>query len=79
MSAGTAGRESTRGEGGRFYWCRKHERVESDEHCGASQILGPYPTETAARDHAAIAAARNDAWDDADDAWDRWDGGDDAE
>ena len=68
-----AGTWSSRDERGGFYWCRKHERVESEQHCGASQILGPYPTEAAARDHAGIAAARNEAWDDADDAWDRWD------
>ena len=55
-----------------FYWCRKHQRVEHSEHCGAAHILGPFPTAEAARDHQVVIEARNEAWDEADDQWDRW-------
>lgn len=57
---------------GPFYWCRKHDRVESGQPCGASRISGPYPTAEAARDYAAVAESRNEAWEDADEEWDRW-------
>lgn len=57
---------------GEFFWCRKHQRVEEGVPCGASQILGPYPTAEAARDHVDIAEARNEAWDAADEEWESW-------
>jgi hypothetical protein len=55
-----------------FYWCRRHQRVEHDNPCGASRRMGPYPTAEAARGHAATAEARNEAWDAADEEWDSW-------
>lgn len=57
-----------------FYYCLEHDRVEREaDKCRADNRLGPYPTEDAARDWKAQVEARNEAWDDADEAWDTWD------
>ena len=53
-----------------WYWCLKHERVErADERDAAEFVLGPYPTEAAARNWKATVEARNEAWDDEDERW----------
>lgn len=61
-----------------FWWCRRHERVEEDgSQCGARHVLGPYGSRADAQDHAAIAEARTDAWDEADRRWQQWGDDDD--
>lgn len=53
-----------------WYWCLTHERVEhADDRDDVDNVLGPYPTEEAARNWRETVEARNEAWDDADKAW----------
>jgi len=53
-----------------WYWCLTHERVESGEDRDQpDNSLGPYPTAEAARHWKALNEARNEAWDEADEAW----------
>lgn len=59
-------------EAGPFYWCLRHERVESTTRCGAEMRMGPYATAEEAEGFADKAKGRNEAWD-ADD--ERWAGG----
>lgn len=63
---------STSGSGGRYYWCLKHNRVETDDNaCAEMYRLGPYQTATEAEHALQKVAERNEAWE-ADDA--RWNG-----
>lgn len=52
-----------------WYWCLRHQRVES-EPCGAANRMGPYPTREAARNWKDRVDAREDAWDADDERWD---------
>lgn len=59
--------------GTRWYWCRKHDRVESEqEACRALDRLGPYDSPEAARNWRSRAEQRNEAWEEEDEAWDAW-------
>lgn len=58
--------------GGEYYWCVKHQRVESgDEVCPARHQIGPFPTAAEAEHALERVQRRNEAWD-AEDA--RWEG-----
>jgi hypothetical protein len=53
-----------------YFWCVKHNRVETDEdRCPGENLLGPYPTRAAAEGALAKVKERNDAWDDEDRRW----------
>ena len=55
----------------RWYWCQRHERAEpAGQACRALDRLGPYPSREAAENWRETAAARNEAWEDQDEAWD---------
>jgi hypothetical protein len=63
---------STSGQGGRYYWCLRHHRVETDDNkCAERFLLGPFASATEAEHALEKVAERNDAWD-AEDA--RWNG-----
>jgi hypothetical protein len=63
---------STSGQSGRYYWCLRHNRVETDANvCAERYRLGPYPTAAEAEHALQTVAERNAAWD-AEDA--RWNG-----
>ena len=58
-----------------WYWDLLNERaVPAAERGFADHMLGPYPTKAAAENWKATSEARNEAWDDADEAWNAWDG-----
>ena len=58
--------------GGRYYWCLRHNRVETDQDvCPASMTMGPYESPTEAEQALTRVAERNEQWD-AEDA--RWSG-----
>jgi hypothetical protein len=60
------------GSGGQFYWCLRHNRVESgDDVCVSTDRLGPYGSAAEARRALDLVAERNAQWD-AEDA--RWSG-----
>ncbi len=70
-AVGHSGRVSQR----EYYWCSRHQRVESDDDlCPARFRLGPYPTVAEAKRALEKVEQRNEAWE-AEDA--RWDGEDD--
>ena len=55
-----------------FWWCVKHNRVESgDDVCPARRRLGPYPSEAEAANALEKVQQRNEEWE-AEDA--RWEG-----
>lgn len=55
---------------GEWYWCLTHGRAErAEERDDPDNLLGPYPTEEAARNWKALNEARNEAWDEEDEAW----------
>jgi len=57
-------------ESGKFWWCLKHKRVETDENrCKAADRLGPYDTAADAERALQTVAARNEAWDAEDRRW----------
>jgi hypothetical protein len=57
---------------GQFYWCSKHQRVETgDKVCAARHRLGPYDTRAEAERALETVRERNEAWE-AEDA--RWEG-----
>ena len=65
---------SSSGSGGTYYWCLRHNRVETDANaCAAMHRLGPYATEAEAERALERVADRNAEWD-AEDA--RWAGDD---
>jgi hypothetical protein len=54
----------------RFYWCRKHGRVEtSGAACAAQDLLGPYPSAAAARNWKQQHDAREERWEAQDEEW----------
>ena len=63
---------SSSGSSARYYWCLRHNRVETDDNaCAERYRLGPYGTATEAEHALEKVAARNEQWD-AEDA--RWSG-----
>ena len=53
-----------------WYWCLTHKRPETaDLRDDPDNVLGPYPTEDAARNWKAQNEARNEAWEEDDEAW----------
>jgi hypothetical protein len=61
---------SISGEGGRYYWCLRHNRVETaDNVCAERYRLGPYPTATEAERALDRVAERNATWDAEDVRW----------
>jgi hypothetical protein len=53
-----------------WYWCLKHERVErEDERDAATQTLGPYPSEIAARNWRETHDQREETWKQQDRDW----------
>jgi hypothetical protein len=60
---------SSRVNGG-YYWCLRHERVESgDGVCRAKYRLGPYDTVAEAEQALETVQQRNEAWEEADARW----------
>lgn len=56
-----------------WYWCLTHERPEPEgSQDSAGEVLGPYPSEQAARNWKQTNEARNQAWEEEDK---RWEGG----
>jgi hypothetical protein len=54
----------------RYYWCLRHNRVETDENvCAERYRLGPYATATEAEHALDKVAERNAAWDEEDARW----------
>jgi hypothetical protein len=65
---------SSSGASGRYYWCLRHNRVETAANaCAERYRLGPYPTAAEAQRALDRVAERNAEWD-AEDA--RWSGED---
>ena len=57
-------------DGGGWYWCVQHGRVEGeDDACAADDRMGPYPSEDAARNWRQLAEAREEKWKADDRAW----------
>ena len=55
----------------RFWYCVKHQRVETDENmCPPIDRLGPYETQAEAEQALATAERRNEEWDEEDRDWD---------
>ena len=52
-----------------FYWCLRHQRVETTDRCGADLRMGPYGSEAEARRYAETAAQRDEAWQREDEEW----------
>jgi hypothetical protein len=53
-----------------WYWCLDHEAAEpGTSSCPPSRRWGPYPSRDAAEHWRERAEQRNEAWDDADEAW----------
>lgn len=54
----------------RYFWCLRHERVETDTNrCPATERLGPYPSATEAQNALERVRQRNEAWDAEDARW----------
>lgn len=49
-----------------WWFCVKHQQVESDTVCPAKDLLGPYPSREAAAKALETVRKRNDEWDAAD-------------
>jgi hypothetical protein len=54
-------------EGQRWWFCLKHNTVESDESCPGKDRLGPYNTRDEAAHALETVRKRNQEWDAADD------------
>ena len=53
-----------------WYWdLKKNRAVTADERGPGDQTLGPYPTKGQAENWKATTEARNEEWDEADEAW----------
>lgn len=52
-----------------FYWCLRHQRVESTRRCGAEMRMGPYASAAEAEAFAEKAKEREDAWAAEDERW----------
>jgi hypothetical protein len=56
--------------GGPYYWCLRHNRVETDEDvCPAVRTMGPYSTVAEAEQALTRVAERNERWDAEDARW----------
>jgi hypothetical protein len=56
--------------GGPYYWCLRHNRVETDQDvCPASMTMGPYESPTEAEQALTRVAKRNEQWDAEDAQW----------
>jgi hypothetical protein len=56
--------------GGPYYWCLRHNRVETDEDlCPAVRTMGPYQTAAEAEQALTRVAERNEQWDAEDARW----------
>ena len=54
----------------KWYWCFEHQCVEHEgDQCRASDRLGPYPSEEAARNWQVIKDAREETWKQQDEEW----------
>ena len=47
----------------RWWFCLRHNTVESDERCPGKDRLGPYPTREAAEHALETVRNRNEEWD----------------
>jgi hypothetical protein len=57
--------------GQQFYWCLKHNKVESgDELCKSAERLGPYADRASAERALTTVQERNETWDAEDRRWD---------
>lgn len=54
---------------GEFWFNTRTKQVERGRQSHYTDLMGPYPTEEAARAALDTAAARNEKWDDDDDRW----------
>ncbi len=46
-----------------YYWCMRHQRVETDENaCRVRHLLGPYASAADAERALELVAERNEAW-----------------
>jgi hypothetical protein len=61
---------------GKWYWCLKHGRAESDDTggCPPEDRMGPYESREAAEHWKDRVEARNDTWDKEDREWSGEDG-----
>lgn len=65
MRAAPPGRAS-----GKYYWCLKHQRVETgDDVCAARHRLGPYESPAEAEQALARVRERNELWEAEDARW----------
>jgi len=54
----------------RYYWCTRHDRVETDaDVCPARHVLGPYASAADAQRALERVRERNEAWDAEDARW----------
>jgi hypothetical protein len=54
-----------------FYWCLKHNKVESgDQLCRSAERLGPFSDRAAAERALETVRARNESWEAEDKRWD---------
>ncbi|MBO0692555.1 MAG: hypothetical protein J2P58_06640 [Acidimicrobiaceae bacterium] len=53
---------------GDWYWCFEHQRAEKLGELDGDDRMGPYPTREAAEHWRDLVEARNEAWEDEDDA-----------
>ncbi|SCG15004.1 hypothetical protein GA0070610_1232 [Micromonospora echinofusca] len=61
---------SDSGNGGHFYWCTRHHRVETDaDVCPARHVLGPYASAADAENALQTVRERNEAWEAEDARW----------
>jgi len=49
---------------GEWYYCFKHEKVETRDECRQMDRMGPYPTREDAENWQERVGARNEAWED---------------
>lgn len=57
-----------------WYWdLERRIAVPADERGPGDHMLGPYATKGEAENWKATVAARNETWDEQDEAWERWD------
>ena len=60
----------SKGGGEHYYWCLRHNRVETDaDVCPAASTMGPYGTAAEAEQALARVAERNEQWDAEDARW----------
>lgn len=52
-----------------WYWCTRHNTVETKEGCPAHLRLGPYDSKEAARDWRKRTEVRDDRWEEEDARW----------